>query len=81
MAHPSLVLKAGLLDRLQRMSGLMTDRALAGALGVAEVDLASARNGAPVDAQMLAGLSDAFGLSLGEVATITTVDQDQAVAS
>ncbi len=68
----TIALKPGLLDRVQRMSGLATDRALAGALGISEQELRDVRAdvAAPSPA-MLAGLSDAFDLGLGEVATIT----------
>lgn len=71
----TIALRPGLLDRVQRMSGLATDRALAGALGVDEEELRAVRadTAAPSPA-MLAGLSDAFGLSLGEVATITRTE-------
>lgn len=67
---PSITLKPGLLDRLQRMSGLVTDRALAGALAVTEDELTQVRAGGSPSAAFLAGMGDAFGLTLGEMATI-----------
>ena len=68
---PTIALKSGILDRAQRMSGLATDRAFAGALGVTEEELAAVRAGGSPSTAFLAGLADAFGLTLGEMATVT----------
>lgn len=68
----AIILRPGLLDRVQRMSGLATDRALAGAIGVGEDELRAVRAGSSPSGAFLAGLGDAFNLTLGEIATITT---------
>lgn len=69
--HTSITLRPGLLDRVKRMSGLASDRALAGAIGVSEDELRAVRDGGSPSAAFLAGLGDAFGLSLGELAVIS----------
>ena len=66
----SIALKPGILDHTQRMSGLATDRAFAGAIGVTEEELLAVRSGESPSAVFLAGMGDAFGLTLGEMATV-----------
>lgn len=70
---PSIQLRPGLLDRLKKYSGLETDQALAGAIGVSPDTLMRVRAGKQSpSAQFLVGVSSAFGLSLGEVAQVVS---------
>lgn len=77
---PTIQLRPGLLDRLKKYSGLETDQALAGAIGVSPDTLMRVRAGkqAP-SAAFLVGVASAFGLSLGEVAEVVG-EADQAAA-
>ena len=66
----SIIIRPGLLERLRRMSGVVSDAAFARLLGVGTEELAAVAAGAAPSMRFLAGISDAFGLSLGEIATI-----------
>lgn len=69
----TIQLRPGLLDRLKRYSGLETDQALAGAIGVSTDTLMRVRSGKQAPStQFLVGVAAAFGLSLGEVAEVTS---------
>ncbi|MBW3093372.1 hypothetical protein KIH79_10665 [Bifidobacterium sp. 82T10] len=64
------VFREGFIDRVRKMSGLKTEEALAGALGVEPAELHDAvSNGRPTP-KILVGLFDAFGFTPGEVTII-----------
>ena len=66
----TIIVRPGLLERLRRMSGVVSDTAFARLIGVSAEDLAAVAAGAPPSMRFMAGLSDAFGLSLGEIAIV-----------
>ena len=71
----NLAIRDGLLDRLQAVSGIQTDTAMAGAIGVSLDTYRRVRSGAQApSAAFIAGVAIAFGLSVGEVATIAATE-------
>ncbi len=66
-----LVIREGLLDRLKTYSGLKTDESLAGAIGVSGATLSKLKHGAEPTAATVAGIYTAFGLTPGEVLTVS----------
>lgn len=62
--------KPGFLERAKRMSGLKTDSAFAGALGISESALSKARKTGVATPALIVGLYAAFGFQPGEVTTI-----------
>ena len=65
-----IVFKPGFLDRAKNMSGLKTDSAFAGALGVSESALSKARKSGVATPALIVGLYAAFGFTPGEITTI-----------
>ena len=66
----AIIVRPGLLERLRRMSGVVSDTAFARLIGVSAEELAAVAGGASPSMRFVAGVSDAFGLSLGEIAII-----------
>jgi hypothetical protein len=62
--------RPGFLDRLQKAHGFQTETALAGAIGVSAPVLNKAKRSGVATAQILAGISQAFGYGLGEIAYV-----------
>ncbi|WP_127920915.1 hypothetical protein [Bifidobacterium xylocopae] len=75
-----MVFKDGFLERAKRMSGLKTESAFAGALGVSESALSKAKRTGVASPILIVGLYSAFGFTPGEVATVKEVP-DAPVAS
>lgn len=69
-----LMFNDGFLDRAKRMSGLKTDDAFAGAIGVSKDVLTRARRTGVATTTMLVGLCKAFGFQPGEVAKVRRTD-------
>lgn len=67
---PQLRMKPGLIERTQELRGLLTDRAMAGAIGVSVMELMSVRNGGAPSQAFIAGFGDAFGFTVGEMAEL-----------
>lgn len=60
----------GLLERLQHISGLQTDEAMAGAIGVGRVTYSAVKRGEREPSIGFAvGVARAFGLGLSEIVT------------
>ena len=74
----AIALRPGLLDRLRRMSGLVSDEAFARAIGVTIEELRAVAAGTAPSMRFIAGLGDAFGLSLGEIATFVAPEDTAA---
>lgn len=70
MAEYKMQFRDGFLDRIKLMSGLKTDEAFAGAIGVSESVLARAKKTNECTPLMLIGLYKAFGFQPGEIAQI-----------
>nr|DAH53554.1 MAG TPA: CII protein [Caudoviricetes sp.]DAH53811.1 MAG TPA: CII protein [Caudoviricetes sp.]DAV66284.1 MAG TPA: CII protein [Bacteriophage sp.] len=70
MAEYKMQFRDGFLDRTKQMSGLKTDEAFAGAIGVSESVLARAKKTNECTPLMLIGLYKAFGFQPGEIAQI-----------
>ena len=68
MAEYKMQFRDGFLDRTKQMSGLKTDEAFAGAIGVSESVLARAKKTNECTPLMLIGLYKAFGFQPGEIA-------------
>src|SRR5690606_170030 len=66
---PTVIVRPGLLDRLQKNAGL-SDGAFAQALNSSPTTVARVRRGEAPSLAFIAGVSAAFGLSLGEVAIV-----------
>ena len=65
-----MVFKDGFLERARRMSGLKSDAAFAGAIGVSESVLSKAKKTGICTPGMVVGLHLAFGFTPGEIATV-----------
>jgi hypothetical protein len=76
-----IVFKPGFLDRAKRMSGLRTDSAFAGAIGISETALSRARKTGVATPSIIVGLYQAFGFTPGEITTIGVVPDTQVQAS
>lgn len=74
MAEYKMQFRDGFLDRTKLMSGLKTDEAFAGAIGVSESVLARAKKTNECTPLMLIGLYKAFGFQPGEVSQIRPVE-------
>ncbi|OZG68206.1 hypothetical protein [Bifidobacterium eulemuris] len=70
MAEAKLMFNDGFLDRAQKMSGLRTVEAFAGAIGVSESVLNNARKTNVATPAMIVGLYKAFGFQPGEVCKV-----------
>jgi len=75
MADYKMLFRDGFLDRAKRMSGLKTDEAFAGAIGVSKSVLDRAKKTGECTPLMLIGLYQAFGFQPGEVSQIKQVDK------
>jgi transcriptional regulator with XRE-family HTH domain len=68
------VIRDGLLDRLRAQSGVKSDEAFARLIGVSRPTLQRLRNGEEPTLRSAVGIAQAFGLGLGEVVEMRTVD-------
>lgn len=59
-------IKAGLLDRLRKFSGITSDEAQARLLGVSRATIDRIKNGEQPSAKFMAALCSTYGLGLGE---------------
>lgn len=75
---PRVIVRPGLLDRLQQNSGIVDDDAFAATLRTSRSTLDRVRRGEAPSLGFIAGVAKAFGLSLGEVAEIVD-DVDEQV--
>lgn len=73
----AITFKPEFLDRCRKMSGLKTDAAFAGAIGVSESVLSKARRTNIVTPVMIVGLNRAFGFTPGEIAEVTEVSDKE----
>lgn len=73
MADYKMLFRDGFIERAKRMSGLKTDEAFAGAIGVSDSVLARAKKTNECTPLMLIGLYKAFGFQPGEVSQIKAV--------
>lgn len=76
---PTAVIRPGLLDRLQKYSGIQSDDAFARTICTSRSTLDRVRKGDPPSIGFIVGVASAFGLGLGEVATYVN-DSDTAAA-
>ena len=68
---PELALRPGVLENLKRTSGIASDSAMAGAIGVSRETYIRVKSGqAPPSARFIAGLAAAFDLDVGTIATV-----------
>jgi len=72
-----VIFRPGLLDRLQRLSGL-SNESFAAAIGTDTAVLEKVRNGQAPSLAMIAGVASAFSMALGEIAQLSS---DEAVAA
>ncbi|NEG89796.1 hypothetical protein [Bifidobacterium aerophilum] len=73
----AMTFKPDFLERSRRMSGLKTDAAFAGAIGVSESVLSKAKRTNIATPAMIVGFYRSFGFTPGEVAEVTDVpDKD-----
>lgn len=75
MAVYKMLFRDGFLDRAKRMSGLKTDEAFAGAIGVSDSVLARAKKTNECTPVMMIGLYKAFGFQPGEISQIKAVGE------
>lgn len=76
----AMTFRPGFLDRCRRMSGMKTDKAFAGAIGVSESAYKRAKRDNIVTPGILVGLYEAFGFQPGEVAQITEIENKKAAS-
>lgn len=72
-----VAIRAGLLDRLKKNSGVSDDESFARLIGVSRATLNRVRAGEAPSMAFVAGVVKAFGLGFGEVVVLV----DEAVAS
>lgn len=65
-------IRPGLLDRLKANSHIADDEAFARAIGVSRATLSRVKAGESPSIAFIAGVANAFGLGLGEVAVIAS---------
>lgn len=80
MAVYKMLFRDGFLDRAKRMSGLKTDEAFAGAIGVSDSVLARAKKTNECTPVMMIGLYKAFGFQPGEISQIKAVGEIERTA-
>lgn len=73
-------LREGLIDRLKANSGIVSDDAFARTIGVSRATLSRVQAGEEPSIRVIAGIAQAFGLSLGEVAVAVDEKQHKDVA-
>lgn len=66
----SVIIRPGLLDRLKRNSGIQDDDAFARLIGTSRSTLNRVRAGETPSIGFIAGIAQAFGMGLGEVAVL-----------
>jgi len=71
----SMIIRPGLLDRLQKYSGIESDAAMARTINVSPETLSRLKVGKSPSADTIASIAEAFGLSVGEVATLKEADR------
>lgn len=67
---PIVIVRPGLLDRLQRFSGIESDAAMARTINTSQQTLTRLKKGESPSMQTIANICEAFGLSIGEVTTL-----------
>lgn len=68
----AIKLRDGVLDRLQKLSGLQTDEAMAGAIGVSVETYRRVKNEQQHPSlRFIEGLGQAFDFQIGEIVRIT----------
>lgn len=68
MSNVKIQIRPGLLDRLKKISGLVSDEAFARAIGTSRATLINVRNGEREPSMAFAvGIAQAFGLGLSEI--------------
>ena len=73
----AMTFKPDFLERCKRMSGLKSNAAFAGAIGVSESVLSKAMHTNIVSPTMIVGFNRAFGFTPGEIAEVTEIpDKD-----
>ncbi|WP_114587779.1 helix-turn-helix domain-containing protein [Microbacterium arborescens] len=77
---PVVTIRPGLLDRLKSNSGIRSDEAFARMIGVSRSSLARLKAGEEPTLRAIIGISQAFGLGLGEVVLVVE-SAEEAVAS
>lgn len=61
-------LRTGIIDRVQKLSGIQSDEAFARAVGVSLSTLNRAKAGGGDSVRLIAGIAHTFGYGLGEIA-------------
>lgn len=73
----AITFKPDFLERCKRMSGLKSNAAFAGAIGVSESVLSKAMHTNIASPTMIVGFNRAFGFTPGEIAEVTEIpDKD-----
>ena len=75
----AMTFKPDFLERCKRMSGLKSNAAFAGAIGVSESVLSKAMHTNIVSPTMIVGFNRAFGFTPGEIAEVTEIPDKFAV--
>lgn len=73
-------LREGLIERLKSNSGIVSDDAFARTIGISRTTLHRVQAGEEPSIRVIAGIAQAFGLSLGEVAVVIDDKQSKEVA-
>ena len=71
----SAIIRPGLLDRLQRFSGIESEAAMARAINVSQQTLTRLKAGDSPSMETVKNICEAFGLSIGEVACLKEVER------
>jgi putative transcriptional regulator len=72
-------LRPGIVDRVQKLSGIQSDDAFARTVGVSLSTLNRARATGDGSIRLIAGIAHAFGYGLGEIAVAAPDDGNAAV--
>ena len=67
-SQPVVVVREGLIDRLKAQAGIKSDDAFARLIGTSRATLVRVKAGEEPSIRVIAGIAQAFGLGLGEVA-------------
>lgn len=74
------VVRPGLLDRLKAQAGIKSDDAFARLIGISRASLARYKAGDEPSLRAIVGISQAFGLGLGEVVEVVDAEPHKAAA-
>ena len=72
------VVRPGLLDRLKAQGGIKSDDAFARLVGTSRATLVRIKAGEEPSLRVVVGISQAFGLGIGEVVEVVEVAEEQA---